>query len=136
MFKVARLDFLGGDTPHVWALTKSAWVKTWEKVTTTVLYIDENLLWSGFYYNWSCRGNVTWRHYDFNLSLCFPVTGVFFLRNRLREYASIMAKFEQILWEHFGNIWKRSFKNHKNSEIACCEILSDPPWMNFICQLH
>ena len=30
-----------------------------------------------------------------------------------------MAKFEQILWERFGNILKRSFKNHKNSEIAC-----------------
>ena len=28
-----------------------------------------------------------------------------------------MAKFEQILWERFGNILKRRFKNHKNSEI-------------------
>ena len=28
-----------------------------------------------------------------------------------------MAKFEQILWERFGNILKRGFKNHKNSEI-------------------
>ena len=33
--------------------------------------------------------------------------------------ASIMAKFEQILWERFQNILKRSFKNHKNNEIAC-----------------
>ena len=24
-----------------------------------------------------------------------------------------MPKFEQILWERFGNILKRSFKNHK-----------------------
>ena len=73
--------------------------------------------------------------------LCVSLYQEFFLRNRLREYvpaiiASIMAKFEQILWEHFGNILKRSFKNHKNSEIACYEILSHPPWMNFICQLH
>ena len=30
-----------------------------------------------------------------------------------------MAKFEQILRERFRNILKRSFKNHKNSEIAC-----------------
>ena len=30
--------------------------------------------------------------------------------------ASIMAKFEQILWERFGNILKQSFKGHKNSE--------------------
>ena len=30
-----------------------------------------------------------------------------------------MAKFEQILWERFGNILKRSFKNHNKSEIAC-----------------
>ena len=48
----------------------------------------------------------------------------FFWRNRLREYvpaiiASIMEKFEQILWERFRNILKCSFKNHKNSEIAC-----------------
>ena len=28
-----------------------------------------------------------------------------------------MAKFEQILCERFGNILKRGFKNHKNSEI-------------------
>ena len=46
------------------------------------------------------------------------------LRDRLREYvpaiiASIIAKFEQILWERFGNILKQSFKHHKNSEIAC-----------------
>ena len=47
----------------------------------------------------------------------------FFLRNRLREFvpaiiASIMAKFEQILWERLRNILKRSFKNHKHREIA------------------
>ena len=47
----------------------------------------------------------------------------FFLRNRFREsvpaiIASIMAKFEQIPWERFRNNLKRSFKNHKNSEIA------------------
>ena len=58
----------------------------------------------------------------FYLSLCFSVPGVFW-RNRLREYvpaliASITAKFEQILWERFGNILKRSLKNYKNSEIA------------------
>ena len=33
--------------------------------------------------------------------------------------ASIIAKFEQILWERFRNILKRSFKHHINSEIAC-----------------
>ena len=59
----------------------------------------------------------------FYLSLCFFALGVF-LRNRFREFvpaiiASIMAKFEQILWERFLNILKRSFKDHKNSEIAC-----------------
>ena len=31
---------------------------------------------------------------------------------------SIIAKFEHILWERFGNILKQSFKNHKNSEIV------------------
>ena len=33
--------------------------------------------------------------------------------------ASIMAKFEQILWECFGNILKQSFKGHRNSEYTC-----------------
>ena len=64
-----------------------------------------------------------WRHYVFHLSLCFSVPRVFWI-NRLREYvppiiASIMAKFKQILWEHFRNTLKCSFKNHQNSEIAC-----------------
>ena len=59
----------------------------------------------------------------FKLIFVFLSTRSFFLGNRLREYvpaiiASIMAKFEQILWESFRNILKRSFKNHKNSEIA------------------
>ena len=30
--------------------------------------------------------------------------------------ASIMAKFEQILWKRFGNILKQSLNGHKNSE--------------------
>ena len=45
----------------------------------------------------------------FYLSLCFSVPGVFW-RNRLREYvaaisASILKKFEQILWERFRIFW-------------------------------
>ena len=67
-----------------------------------------------------------WQRNDaitFFIYRCFSVPGVFW-RNRLREYvpaiiASIMAKFEEILWERFRNILKCSFKNHKNSEIAC-----------------
>ena len=47
-----------------------------------------------------------------------------FFKKLLREYvpaiiAPIMTKFEQFLLERLGNILKRSFKNHKNSEIAC-----------------
>ena len=85
-------------------------------VTTAVLYKDENFLWSGFYCNRS-------RHYVFHLPLCFSVPRVFW-RNRFRQYvpaiiASIMAKFEHTLRERFRNIVKCSFKNHKNSEIAC-----------------
>ena len=50
-----------------------------------------------------------WRHYFFNLSLCFSVPGVFW-RNSLREYVpaisdSILAKFAQILWERFRIFW-------------------------------
>ena len=62
-----------------------------------------------------------WRRYVF--FFCVSLYQEFFWRNRLRDYvpaiiASIIAKFEQILWERFGNILKRSFKNHKNSEIT------------------
>ena len=71
-----------------------------------------------------------WRYFIFYLFLCFSVQGVF-LRNCLRKYvptiiASIMAKFEQILWERFGNILKQRFKNHKNSEIALFYKLHNP----------
>ena len=53
----------------------------------------------------------------FFIYLCVSLYQEFFLRNRLREFvpaiiASIMANFEQILWERFGNILKQSFKNH------------------------
>ena len=68
-----------------------------------------------------------WQRNDaskFFIYLCVSLFQEFFWRNRLREYvpaiiASIMAKFEQILWERFRNILKCSFKNNKNSEIAC-----------------
>ena len=60
----------------------------------------------------------------FFIYLCVSLYQEFFLRNRLREFvsaiiASIMSKFEQILWERFRNILKWSFKRHKNSDIAC-----------------
>ena len=60
----------------------------------------------------------------FFIYLCVSLYREFFLRNRFREFvpaiiASVMSKFEQILWERFRNILKRSFKHHKNSEIAC-----------------
>ena len=68
-----------------------------------------------------------WQRNDaitFFIYLCVSLYQEFFLRNRLREFvpsiiASIMEKFEQILWERFQDILKWSFKHHKNSEIAC-----------------
>ena len=69
-----------------------------------------------------------WQRNDaitFSVYLCVSLYQefFFFLRNRLREFvpainASIMAKFEQIRCERFRDILKRSFKHHKNSEIA------------------
>ena len=52
----------------------------------------------------------------FLLAFVFLGTWSFFT-NRLRELvpplvASVMAKFEQILWERFGNILKQSFKGY------------------------
>ena len=73
------------------------------------------------------QSESSWQRNDaitFFIYLCVSLYQEFFLRNRLREFvpaiiASIMAKFEQILWERFRNILKRSFKHHINSEIAC-----------------
>ena len=67
-----------------------------------------------------------WRNdaITFFIYLCVSLYQELFLRNGLSEYvpaiiASIMAKFEQILWERLGNILKRCCKSHENSEIAC-----------------
>ena len=50
---------------------------------------------------------------------CFCISRYleFFFRNRLRELvpplvASVMPKFEQILWERFGNILEQGFKGY------------------------
>ena len=122
--KVARLDFSGEYVPSL-SINYAGMSKDMGKSLPqhTVLYKDENFLWSGFYCNyWSHHGNIM-TPLRFYLSLCFSVVGVF-LRNCWRKYvpaivASIMAKFEQILWERCGNISKQSFKNHKNGETAC-----------------
>ena len=55
----------------------------------------------------------------FYLSLCFSVTGVFFKKFLKEECICHNCLNCGILRERFGNILKRSFKNHKNSEIAC-----------------
>ena len=105
--------FFRGDTSQVWALTTSAWVNIWEKlVTTTEFYKDENFLWSGLYCNRSRHGNIS-DAITFFIYLCFSLYQEIFFE----EIASVMAKFEQILRERFGNISKQSFKNNKNSEI-------------------
>ena len=75
-------------------------------------YKDKNLLWSMSHGHPSCHGNILTPK-RFFLPLYFSVSGFLFFRNRLRELehplvALIMAKFDQILWEHFGNIWKQS----------------------------
>ena len=57
-FKVAWLDFFGlipSKFEHLLRLHEQRYGK---KVTTTVLYKDENFLWSGFYCNRSRYGNV------------------------------------------------------------------------------
>ena len=81
---------------------------------TGPLYKDENFLWSGFYINRSRHGNLS-ASLRFLFIFVFLCTRSVFLvlRNLLREYvaimalgtmyvpsviASIMAKFEQILW--------------------------------------
>ena len=123
--KVAWLDFLGGYLPSLYinyvGMSKDMGKRLY--ITTTVLYNDENFLWSGFYCNRSRHGNVM-TPLRFLFTFVFLCARSFFSRKCLMEYvpaiiASIMAKFKQILWERFRNILTRSFNNHKNSEIAC-----------------
>ena len=58
--KVAWLDFLGGYLPSLCinyvGMSKDMGKRLY--ITTTVLYNDENFLWSGFYCNRSRHGNV------------------------------------------------------------------------------
>ena len=89
-----------------------------KKINTTVLCKDENFFWSGFYCNRSRHGNVT-TPLRFLFSFVFLCTKSFFKKSLKGVCTSIMAKFEEILWERFRNILNRSFKHHKNSEIAC-----------------
>ena len=64
---MARLDFLGS-IPTTLALTKIS-----EKDTTAVLYKDENLLWSMFYWHQNCHSNVM-MPYRFLLGFVFLST--------------------------------------------------------------
>ena len=66
---------------------------------------------------------LPWQHHDaitFLLTFIFlGIRGLF--QKSLKELvlllvASVVARFEQILWERFGNILKQSFKRHKNSK--------------------
>ena len=100
-----------------------------KKVTTTLLYNDENVLWSEFYYNQSRHGNVM-TLFHFLFIFVFLCTRSFF-KKLLKEvctyhYCLNYGKVWKILWERFGNILKQSFKNHKNSEIALFYKLHNP----------
>ena len=117
--------FFGGDTSPSLSINYVAMSKDMGKRLPQLYYINLRwkFLWSGFYCNRSRHGNV-WTPLLFLFIFVFLCTRSFFLRNRLREFvpaiiASIMSKFEQILWERFRNILKWSFKRHKNSDIAC-----------------
>ena len=84
------------------------------------MYEDENFFYDPCFIGIGVVMATKWRQCVFHLPLYFSVFGSFF-RNRLRELlpplvASIMAKFEQILWERFGNILERSFKGHQTGE--------------------
>ena len=58
----------------------------------------------------------------FLLAFVFLRTLSFFFQKSLKGactfliVASIMAKFDQILWEYFEDILKQRFKGHKNNE--------------------
>ena len=120
--KVARLSFLGSIPPQFECYYVDINKDIEKKVTSAVLYKDETFLWFMFYWHKSCLGNImTLLRFLLGLYL-FLGTRIFFcFRERLRELlppliASILAKFEQILWERFGSIFKSSFKGHNTSE--------------------
>ena len=90
-------------------------------MTTALLYKDENF----FVIYVSLTSELPWQRNDaITLFTCLCISRYqdFFFGNGLREFvppssvASIMAKFEQILRDRFGNILKKSFKGHKRSE--------------------
>ena len=120
--KVARLDFWGWYLPTL-SINYVGMSKDMEKRLPQLYYIKMKISYDLGFIAIGVVMAKKWRHYVFHLSLGFSVPGGFW-RNRFREYvpaiiASIMAEFEQILWERFRNILKCSFKNNKNSEIAC-----------------
>ena len=67
---------------------------------------------------------LPWQHNDaITVFTYFCITRYkeLFFRVRSRELvlplvASVVAKFEQVLWERFGNILNQGFEGHKNSE--------------------
>ena len=129
---IGMLRWLDWITSHVWALISYvAIIKDMGKSLPQLYYIKMEISYDEGFIAIGVAMVTKWRHYLFYLSFCFSVLGGF-LRNRLREYvpaiiAWIIAKFEQILWERFGNTLKQIFKNHKNSEIACYP----PNWLIF-----
>ena len=106
--------FFGGDTSQVWALITSPWVKIWKKSYHNCIIQRWKFLmiWFLLLSEWPWQRNDA---ITFFIYLCVSLYQEFVRAIR----TLIMAKFEQILWERFRNIVKRSFKHHINSEIAC-----------------
>ena len=102
--------FFGGYLPSL-SINYVAMSKDMKKTLPQLYYIKTKI---------SCdlgfmQSESPWQHNDaitFFIYLCvLYIKSFFFLRNRLREFvpatiASIMAKFEQIVWERFRNISK------------------------------
>ena len=99
---MSRLDFLG--EKKVWALTTSAWIKIWEKVTTTVLYKDEIFL---FNIPVLLQSESPWQRNDaipfYFISLCFSVLGkllwaITSLKNFINLHSAALLQFLHVIW--------------------------------------
>ena len=108
------------------ALTHERFVKI---ITTVVLDIDENLLWSGLPF-YRVVIATKWRHYLLHLKPYFSALGIFFSKIVHKIFfppvaASMLAKFKLNLWERYEDIlgsscnWKNAFEIWRNVSYCC-----------------
>ena len=98
--KVARLDFLGGATSQVWALTTSAWVKIWEKGYHSCI------IWRWkFLIIWVLlQSELPWQHND---TITFLFIFVFLCTRMLKSLKGVCTCQNCL---NYGKVWTNSIR--------------------------